>query len=975
MTNKPNNDLSQYLSAFTAERPVLNRGLARGALAPIAGQPGVFEYGLEALYQDDLSTYDSPKLSAPETFLSGFEASPVIALDTGKELTLKAVQIFLNLSRYKGADGKALSEDGSWGKNSQFALAAWQNANAGKSGITELQIDTRKGLAWMPSNLAGEMRAKLSLNSRGQAELARTDSSARRAGPIAVSDTVLETVQSVRAILRALEVPVAQTGPVDPELVQGWIRAAKAYRLNPAVSGQTGANALSVSGATLGALRAKARNARPGGIPTPATRKPSSATSTGNVVATAGTLPVQTSEVQRVLLALGWTKSVRADGKFGPNTKKAWVSSATKRGLDATITGQPGAGLVYVSSATLARLQQDASLGSSKGSSTEVTPVKGASAPEPKFAPPVAATAPEVVVPVAKPAGKSEEAPPRSGLAKVQVGTVQDVLLKLKFSVGKAGRDGFWGKATKLAWEKAAKNRNLDALIAKASPTEAWVSPQTLEQLSAETGGVKKPGEPSAQPSAGDKDLVAVGAKEIGPIMAAFGRPMPKSGAELVASWKTIAKGEKLDDRAITKMSAGALVLYAPKASADALVKEAFIRLSVAKLVAASDTPVLMPTVQDAISFWSNTEPVKAKFGKAYTPKSRDVWDADTGVWMLRYLNIPRENIQMWERAFPVLVAADKKSVKLPSSFVPAFGKDAANFKSVKKVIAKRNKGEAQEKKLQSLIDAQVAASNVIASVMTIQQALNELYKKQQAGLIPKTLPLEPVKRTGQWDAPTQRTFLAAYGNAMLGKVPPGLINDLLDKLLVMTPALSGFGAVGAGRTYMRVTPENAKLIAEDAKSWAKRTKEVLTPLVVIGKGPVTDTRSSATSTTSDARSSDTRSSDTSRASDTRSSDTSRVSDTSSSSNIVNERNVTNERNIVNETTRTEQGSTAGPAPVGPEPEPTPEPTPVAPELLPPPPAPAAAGMGWLWGLGIIGALGLGMSMSKKKSLGAGQPR
>lgn len=977
-----NDTLSQYLASFTAETPVLNQGLSAGELFPRAAQPGIFEVGLEALYADELSVYDAPKLSAPATFLSGLEAAPVVALDTGKELTLKAVQIFLNMSRYKGADRKPLLEDGTWGKNSQFALAAWQQANAGKSGISDLQIDARKGRVWMPSNLAGEMRAKIAVTPRGAKELALTDGARGPAKPTAADASVFETAASVRSILRSLDVPVSPRGKADAELVQGWQRAANVFRLNPSVSAEPGADKLFVDANTLSVLRVKARANRPGSdkIAAPTRRLPgtrtaktfSPATSTGKTVSSSGTMPVQTSEVQRVLRSLGWTKSVQADGKFGPKTQKAWQSSAARRGLDATIKGQPGAGLTYVSSATLARLQEDAAKGASKGSSTEIQTVKAAPvAVAPAYSPmPIPASTLAPSEPRVEPrALKSEETPPRSGLAKVQVGTVQDVLLKLKFQVGKTGRDGLWGKATKAAWEKAAKNRGLDALIAKASPTEAWVSPQTLEQLSAESGGVKKPGEASPQPSAGDSDLVAVETKSIGPVLRAFGKPMPKSAAALLTAWKQIAKSEKQDDRATTKLVAGALVLYAPKSAADAIVNEANLRIDVAKLIAASNTPVLMPTVQDAIAFWSNQEPTKAKFGAAYTPKSRTAWDANTGVWMLRYLNIPRENIRMWERALPLLVAADQKSVKLPASFVPAFGTDATNYKGVKKVIAKRDKGEAQEKKLQALINAQVKASSVIASVMTIQQALNELYKKQQAGLIPKSLPLSPVPRTGKWDGATYRAFLAGYGNAMLGKVPPGLINDLLDRLLVMTPALSGFGEVfvGEGRTYMRVTPENAKLIAEDAKSWSKRTKEVLTPLVVLGK---TDTAKGTKARADVMRRKDTRSSSSSdtRSADTRSSDT-RSSDTRSNiTNVTNERNITNERNVTNESaSQVEQPSPAGPEPVGPAPVAPVEPPEPSPELLPAPaPAQASSPSGFLWMLGALGALGIGVAMSDK---------
>jgi hypothetical protein len=287
MPNKPNKDtLSQYLAAFSPERPVLNRGLKPGgALRPISGQPGLFQVGLEALYGDALSSYDAPKLSVPETYLSGLEASPVVALDTGSELTVKAVQIFLNLSGYRGANAKPLVEDGTWGQNSAFALAAWQRANAGKEGVSSITVDQRRGKLWMPSSIAGDMRSKLALNSRGQRELGRSPAEtqaprridSRNAIPSSTDEAsagvgnVFETTPNLRAILRSLGVNVPSAGPADYALLTSWQKTAQTFGLSPAISADVGSYQAAVKADTLSSLRVKARKAGSGTV-APVTR-------------------------------------------------------------------------------------------------------------------------------------------------------------------------------------------------------------------------------------------------------------------------------------------------------------------------------------------------------------------------------------------------------------------------------------------------------------------------------------------------------------------------------------------------------------------------------------------------------------------------------------------------------------------------------------------------------------------------------
>ncbi len=887
-------ELSQYLSTFATQ-----------------GASGVYEHGLEALYADELSTYDGPPLQAPESYLSGLEATPVIGLDTGSDLTIKAVQIFLSVSGYKGADGKALGEDGTWGKNSQFALDAWKRANAGKSGVSMIAVGQRKGMVWMPSNIAGDMRSKIALVARGAAELKRqpaavrpapkpTDS--RNAIPTAQGEAsagpgnAFETAQNVRGILRALQVNVSNTGLVDTPLVQAWQKAATSFKLNPAVSGQAGAAMLAVNATTLSTLRAKSRIAgTPRSAPVTKSGKNGSAatTATGQSASSSGTLPVQTAEVQRVLRALGWSKSVSADGKYGPKTKAAWESSAVSRKLDRTISGQAGAGLVNVNSTTFARLQQDASLDNSNGSSTNIVPVAkpseqsspkaglskvsvdavqgilialkanpgkrdGLWGPTTQKAWMAAASARKLDASISragpkeawvslatyaalesassaapagktvKKTGKDAESAPQAGLSKVQVGTLQDLLIRLKAKPGK--RDGLWGANTKKAWETVAKNRSLDPVISRASPTEAWVSPITLEKLSVSTTGTAvKPNEQKAPPSASDKTLVPVTTTAVSTVMRGFGKTA-KTGAELVAAWKSIAKSEKLDERAVLEKGA----LNAVKNTAETLTQEAGIRISVNDLIKASAVSVPTATLHDAISFWSNYDQNKTKWG-IYKPSSRGVWDKDTLVWTLRYLNIPMgTNATVWERATPKLVAKDKKSLKFAAKFVKQMETDAKDFKRLGKAITQKQtvekKNNAEEKKLQSALDARIKASTVVVSIRSLQQALSELNAKIKEGRIklPAGAPTPPnVSVSGAWDASTRTGLLVAYGDDLLAKLPVGLADDLLKKLLFKAPGgVAGFaGLVGAGSTHIRVPPAVAKYVADDATQWLLRTK------------------------------------------------------------------------------------------------------------------------------------------------------
>ncbi len=1053
------------------------------ALRPMRGQPGLFTHGNEALYADDLSFYDRPQLQAPESYLSGLEASPAVELDTGSELTVKAVQIFLSLAGYKGSNGKPLAEDGTWGANSASALSAWQKANAGKSGISQITIDQRRGRVWAPSNIASDMRAKLKLNPRGRAELAKqpsekrapTKTDARNAIPSGAGEAsagagnAFETAVNLRGILRALDVPVAPRGNADTELVKGWQRAASAFRLNPAISAQTGAVQVAVNANTLSALRTKAR-ASGKGTSAPVTRLPGGAgagtTSTSKAAPTAGTLPVQTTEVQRVLRALGWSKTVAADGKFGPKTKAAWESSATNRKLDKTISGGAGSNLVNVNSTTLARLQQDAALGASKGSSTSIEPVQkqttlpvsgGSSlvaaggtlivptskvqsilvklrwakngltdgkygprtqsawsksaqnrgidaqissegggrsvlvsaatlarlerdaaagyvnppygpAGTPAVTPSPIATPVAPVIPI-KPAGKDAETAPKSGLAKVQVGTLQDLLLKLKYSVGKKGRDGEWGPNTQKAWVQAAKNRKLDSTISRASPMEAWVSPKTLEQLSlAANGTVVKPDEKKPPPSADDKSLVAIDNATLGTVLRGFNKKA-KSLPEIVAAWKEIAKAEKVDDRA--NLTKG--VFYAVKNTADTLAREAAIRISITELVALSDTSVPVASLQDAITFWSNRDDTKKVYGKTYKPATRGTWDANTLTWTLRYFNIQAGlPTTVWERALPRLVAKDKQSLKLAKKFVQQIGVDASNFKKVEKIIDKKEaadkKNASVEKKWQDLLNSRVQAATVVVSVKALQQALSELHKKYTEGKIklPAGSPKPgSVGRTGAWDAKTRDGTLLAYGNDILGKLPVGLADDLFKRVVYTATTggkLAGLDAV-VSKAYIRVPPTVAKYIAEDASAWVRRTKEKpVDQTVVIPTGGGNNTVQLDPALI-----------------------TGRVPGTTSNIiNTENVRNVENVRNIENSTSSSsntssntssnsssstaEETPSAGPMPIiGGDPNslpPAPEPTPAA-EIAPAAPV-ASSGAMWPWLLGGAAAVGIGLSMRNK---------
>jgi len=63
-------------------------------------------------------------------------------------ISLKEQQIWLNKWGFKGADGKKLSEDGSAGKNTDYALQQY-NSKVGKEVINIFQNTTNPGAYWM----------------------------------------------------------------------------------------------------------------------------------------------------------------------------------------------------------------------------------------------------------------------------------------------------------------------------------------------------------------------------------------------------------------------------------------------------------------------------------------------------------------------------------------------------------------------------------------------------------------------------------------------------------------------------------------------------------------------------------------------------------------------------------------------------------------------------------------------------------
>lgn len=193
-------------------------------------------------------------------------------------------------------------------------------------------------------------------------------------------------------------------------------------------------------------------------------------------VVIAGTLVHPVLHLQELLYGVGWTKKKLAkDGKYGPQTKKAWGVSAKTRKLPELFERVDG-NTARVAQATYDKIKADAQL---------------APVPTP-YVPPK----PEPVVP----AGQEILIKP--------VADTQNVLIGLGWKSTTIPRPGvkdfgLFGPKTKAAWESSAKRRGLDTLFERVDGKTVKVSTKAYVAMLEEVKRSKSKGKDKPAPTPG----------------------------------------------------------------------------------------------------------------------------------------------------------------------------------------------------------------------------------------------------------------------------------------------------------------------------------------------------------------------------------------------------------------------------------------------------------------------------------------
>lgn len=686
--------------------------------------------------------------------------------------------------------------------------------------------------------------------------LAQTNAEAARAAtptPKPAPSASTYAVSKLQELLRAVGSPASaklKDGKWGPTSKGEWERAARALGMDASSSGAVGATQASVSVATYNALEQRARavalgvqkplfgaaaptpakGSRSPAGPTPVAPKPSASAGKPTQPSKAGLAKASVAAIQALEIKLG--AKIAQDGLFGPATKKAWAQSATKRKLDPTFD-RAGPNEAWIAPATLQALTAAAT---------------SAKAPAPIKPKTVAKT----------PAAKSTD-PSKSGMTKVNVGQVQDIVRALGSTIK---RDGLFGPATTAAWKTAATRRKLDGAFDRAGPIEAWVVPATFKELSAQVGDKKA--EPKTTPisaktppapvvpkpgGAAPSTLEPITAGQLGDILKAFGMKAEKGTLQL--TWAVLAKKFALDGNSM--LTAKGLEVV-PK-TRDRLLKEAHLLLNAANFVATSTASVPVKSFQEALKFANGNATYKGRFANVAITSQ---WNKATEDAFFIYFNIPAANIPYWEKALPSLVSSDKKTVKLPPTFAASVASDAAKYAQTSVLIAKKEaeakavstKSKAAASALFARIDALVGKATTLVPVFTLQQALSELREEQKEGRLPGPV-LPGISLTGVWDASTNQALLKSFGDKLWGPDDPGTAwGTLVNRLLVKTASsgVSGlFGVFGdlaqdPQANHINLPPDVAKRVQSLAADFVSRStdkgamtesKEPVAPVVI----------------------------------------------------------------------------------------------------------------------------------------------
>jgi peptidoglycan hydrolase-like protein with peptidoglycan-binding domain len=203
-----------------------------------------------------------------------------------------------------------------------------------------------------------------------------------------------------------------------------------------------------------------------------------------------GTVVKDVAELQALLYGVGWTKrKLKADGLYGPQTKRAWGISAKSRKLNPRferVTGKTA----RVDTETYAKIRDDAR-------KARKAPAPPPPAPAPTR-PRLPAPAP---VPVPAPVPPRAPTPVPSAVATRPVAELQTILHRLGWSKQKVVPDGLFGPKTQRAWGASARKRKLDTRFKRVAANAASVNVKTYLRMKAEAVKTPAPAPKPKKPS------------------------------------------------------------------------------------------------------------------------------------------------------------------------------------------------------------------------------------------------------------------------------------------------------------------------------------------------------------------------------------------------------------------------------------------------------------------------------------------
>lgn len=336
-------------------------------------------------------------------------------MDLGVTLSIQAVQQGLNLRGYKGANGKPLTVDGKPGTNTSYALGKYLAYQKAKYPAAQASQDGGT-FFFLPSAAANDLITSLNQSASGRAILnapattpapapktaitvakpaaTKTVATSNASAAQVVSNRAAAAVRSKstlasRSGLTKVNVGTAQDmmrtigwtkltrdGLFGPHTAYDWAWSAT-YRNLPPEFDRAGPNEAWVDPATLEAVRRAAGSPSVGPKPASA-QKPSTGLPTQP--SKPGLVKYSVAAAQLVLNKLG--ARLATDKLFGPGTRAAWQSAASKRKLD-TAFDRASSTEAWVHPETQAALELAARGGGAAVPAKKATGEKPAPAPTP----------------------------------------------------------------------------------------------------------------------------------------------------------------------------------------------------------------------------------------------------------------------------------------------------------------------------------------------------------------------------------------------------------------------------------------------------------------------------------------------------------------------------------------------------------------------------------------------------------------